>query len=136
MIAITAKSAQVETTKTFVYDDAVPCIRKAQSCAPDARDAVREFYAAVVQPDLALVIFFCSSEYDLEVLGEEMRRLFAGVQVVGCTTAGEIGPAGYLDCSITGASFPARSLSAVSGRIDRLQHFECGFQRRRPPIAI
>lgn len=99
-------------------------ILKAQSCATDAREAVLEFHAAVVQPDMALVIFFCSSEYDLEVLAAEMRRLFAGVQVVGCTTAGEIGPTGCRDRSLTGASFPASSFNAVSGRIDRLQKFE------------
>ena len=99
-------------------------IRRAQSCATDAREAAREFHAAVVQPDMALVIFFCSSEYDLEVLAEEMRRLFAGVQVVGCTTAGEIGPAGYREHSLAGASFPASDFNAVSDRIDRLQQFK------------
>jgi hypothetical protein len=99
-------------------------IRSAQSCATEAREAASEFHAAVEQTDMALVIFFCSSEYDLDVLAEEMRRLFAGVQVVGCTTAGEIGPAGYTEHSLTGASFPAGSFSAVSGRIDSLQQFE------------
>ena len=99
-------------------------IRSAQSCAADAREAAREFHAAVKQPDMALVIFFCSNEYDLEALAGEMTRLFAGVQVVGCTTAGEIGPAGYRDHSLAGASFPAGSFDAVSGRIDRLQQFE------------
>ena len=99
------------------------CIRRAQSCATDAREAVREFHAGVAQPDMALVIFFCSSEYDLEVLAEEMRSLFAGVQVVGCTTAGEIGPAGYREHSLTGASFPASSF-AVCGRIDCLRQFK------------
>jgi len=101
-----------------------PRIRRAQSCATDAREAVREFHAAVTQPDMALVIFFCSSAYDRELLAEEMRRLFAGVQVVGCTTAGEIGPAGYRDHSLTGASFPASSFNAVSGRLDCLQQFQ------------
>jgi hypothetical protein len=99
-------------------------IKAAQSCAPEARDAVREFYAAVKQPDMALVIFFCSHEYDLDVLADEMRRLFAGVQVVGCTTAGEIGPASYGDNSLVGASFPAASFHAVSGVIQRLQQFD------------
>lgn len=98
-------------------------IRGAQSCAADAREAVREFHAGVVQPDMALVIFFCSSEYDLEALAEEMRALFAGVQVVGCTTAGEIGPAGYREHSLTGASFPAASFDAVAGRIECLRKF-------------
>lgn len=102
----------------------LPFIRIAQSCAPEARDAARAFHAAVEQPDMALVIFFCSSEYDLEVLAEEMKRLFAGVQVVGCTTAGEIGPAGYREHSLTGASFPAGDFHAVSGSIDRLTQFD------------
>jgi hypothetical protein len=73
---------------------------------------------------MALVMFFCSSEYDLEALAGEMRSLFAGVQVVGCTTAGEIGPAGCRDHSISGASFPARDFTAASGCIFRLQQFE------------
>lgn len=100
------------------------CIRRAQSCAVDARDAAREFHAAVVQADMALVIFFCSSAYDLDALAGEMRRLFTGVQVVGCTTAGEIGPAGYHEHSLCGASFAASSFNAVSGCLDRLQQFK------------
>jgi hypothetical protein len=99
-------------------------IRLAQSSATDARQAVAEFHAEVVQPDMELVIFFCSSEYDLEVLATEMNRLFAGVQVVGCTTAGEIGPVGYLQHSLSGASFPLGSSVAVSGLLERLSQFE------------
>ncbi len=56
----------------------------------------------------------------------ELDRLFAGVQVVGCTTAGEFGPAGYRDRSISGASFPAGSFTAVSGSLSGLQQFELG----------
>jgi len=67
----------------------------AQSCASQARQAVQEFHAAVFQPNIELVVFFCSSEYDLDDLAAEMRSLFTGIQVVGCTTAGEIGPLGY-----------------------------------------
>ena len=103
-----------------------PSIRRAQSRATDARTAAREFHTAVAQPGMALVIFFCSSAYDLDVLAEEMARLFAGVQVVGCTTAGEIGPTGYCDHSIAGASFPAGSFTAVCGRIDELRQFGIG----------
>jgi len=99
-------------------------IRRSQSCAIDARDAVREFHARVTQPDMALVLFFCSNEYDRDVLSEEMGRLFAGVNVVGCTTAGEIGPAGYREHSISGASFPASQFTAVAGCLDHLQQFD------------
>ena len=99
-------------------------IRTAHSSATDARQAVQEFYAGVQQPDMALVIFFCSSHYDLDALTDEMNSLFAGINVVGCTTAGEIGPAGYRDSSLSGASFPAGSFTAVSGLFDRLQQFD------------
>lgn len=99
-------------------------IRRGQSCATDARQAVREFHALVAQPDLALVLFFCSSAYDLALLAQEMSALFAGVQVVGCTTAGEIGPVGYLEHSLSGASFTASSFDVVSGGLEQLQHFE------------
>ena len=99
-------------------------IRMAQSCAIEALQAVAEFHGAVVQPDMELVIFFCSSEYDLDALAVEMNRLFAGIQVVGCTTAGEIGPAGYHQHSLSGVSFPAGSCVAVSGLLDHLSQFE------------
>jgi hypothetical protein len=98
-------------------------ILTSQSRAADPRQAAQEFHASVTQPDTALVVFFCSSEYDLDALAREMDRLFAGVQVVGCTTAGEIGPVGYCQHSISGASFPAGSCTAVTGHLDRLQQF-------------
>jgi hypothetical protein len=99
-------------------------IRRAQSSAPDVREAVREFHAAVTQKNMALVMFFCSVDYDLDVLAAEMRDLFVGVQVIGCTTAGEIGPAGYLGHSISGASLPSESFTATCGRLGALQDFE------------
>lgn len=101
-------------------------IRMAHSCATEARQAVQEFHEAVAQPNMGLVVFFCSSEYDLDALAAEMSRLFAGIQVVGCTTAGEIGPAGYRQHSLSGASFPADSSVVVSGLLDRLSQFDIG----------
>lgn len=99
-------------------------ILTAQSCASEPRQAVAEFHAGVAQPEMAVVVFFCSSHYDREILAEEMNRQFPGVQVVGCTTAGEIGPLGYRERSLVGASFPAATCTAVSGHLDQLQQFE------------
>ena len=107
-----------------VKNQAPTTIRRWQSCNASAREAVREFREGVWQPDSALVLFFCSVEYDLDAVAQEMERQFAGIQVVGCTTAGEIGPAGYRDHSIGGASFPAGSFTAVSELIPRLREFE------------
>ena len=104
-------------------------IRTAQSYALDAREAAREFHSSVVQAEMALVLFFCSPSYDLEQLALEIGCLFDGVQVVGCTTAGEIGPSGYRDHSISGVSFAAGGLRAATGRIGDLQRFEMAHGR-------
>lgn len=99
-------------------------IRIAQSQATEAKKAIEEFHKAVRQPTMELVLFFCSSEYDLDIITAEMNRLFAGIQVVGCTTAGEIGPEGYLSHSLSGASFPTGSCVAVSGLLNHLSQFD------------
>jgi hypothetical protein len=99
-------------------------VRRGQSMAKDSRQAVREFHAAVWQENMALVVFFCSSTYDLEVLGDELRRLFDGVEVVGCTSAGEIGPEGYCEQGITGASLPRSSFFSATRHFGRLQEFD------------
>jgi hypothetical protein len=116
-------------------------IRRAQSFASDTREAVREFHAGVVQRDMALVLFFCSPTYDREIVAQEMARLFPGVDVVGCSTAGEIGPGGYCTDSITGVSFPESEFVAVVGVIDHLQQLEAAkvmefAQRQLQRLAI
>lgn len=98
-------------------------IRTGQSMAEDARAAVREFHAAVWQPGAALVVFFCSSDYDLDAVADEMGCLFADTRVVGCTTAGEIGPAGYCDHSLSGVSFPGDAFVVATGLLAQLQEF-------------
>ena len=108
----------------MVHSDTAKGIRIAQSCASDPRAAVKEFHAQVAQPDMALVIFFCSDEYDRETLAREMNRRFAGVQVVGCTTAGEIGPNGCRDHSIAGVSLASSVCTAAGGIVEHLQQFE------------
>ncbi len=72
---------------------------------------------------MALVMFFCSPTYDLDVVAEEMNQRFNGVPIIGCTTAGEIGPLGCVDDSLSGASFSAGSFGAAVGGIERLSDF-------------
>lgn len=98
-------------------------MRTAQTTLPDAEQAVQAFYSDVEQPDMGLVIFFCSATYNLKELAASMNRRFKDVQVIGCTTAGEIGPHGCKENSLVGVSFPKNTCHIVTGRIDRLQEF-------------
>lgn len=99
-------------------------IRRGQSSNLNARQAVRELREQLEQPDVELVLFFCSSEYDLAEVADELKRQFAEVEVVGCTTAGEIGPLGYIEHSICGASFPRKTFAAVTAVISDIKHFD------------
>ena len=99
-------------------------IRAAHTTCQDPVEAARDFHEQVSQPDMALVLFFCSSRYDLEQLGTEIQALFGSVPVAGCTTAGEIGPEGYRDHSISGVSFPADSFSVSADVLGPLTSFE------------
>jgi hypothetical protein len=86
--------------------------------------AAAEFHAAVAQPRGAgLVVFFCSSSHDLDVLAAEFNRLFEGTLVIGCTTAGEIGHDGYAEGAITGFSLPASECCVASELIHGLSTF-------------
>jgi hypothetical protein len=98
-------------------------VRLFQSRVLDAALAVQEFHAAVVQPDMVLVVFYCSPYHDLEAIAAQMRRLFRGVHVTGCTTAGEIGPQGYCTHSLSGASFSSSHFSASAACISDLRNF-------------
>ncbi|HSG21404.1 MAG TPA: FIST N-terminal domain-containing protein, partial [Azonexus sp.] len=102
------------------------CIRIGQSSAENSVDAVKEFFQAIQQEKTALVVFFCSPKFDLDVLSSELNRRFAGVPVIGCTTAGEIGPAGYISGSLTGFSLPSASFTVATDLLTDLQNFEVG----------
>ena len=99
-------------------------VRKAVSRSTDAAIAAREVHDALSGPDSALTILYCAPIYDLDVLGREIQRLFGDTPVVGCTTAGEIGPAGYLEGSLTGVSIGGPGLRAAPVVIDGLKDFQ------------
>ncbi len=98
-------------------------VRQFQSLATDAVFAVKELHDGVVQPDMALVIFFCSPLYELDVIAQEMQAAFPATVVIGCTTAGEIGSEGYRTHSLVGASFSKTHFKATTGCVADLQNF-------------
>jgi hypothetical protein len=99
--------------------------RRAASTSHDPRTAARELYDALAMPELALAIVYCAPSYDLQALGTALAELFGpGAPLIGCTTAGEITPVGYLAGSITGVSIGGPGVVAHTERIDRLREIE------------
>lgn len=81
-----------------------PRVRMGCSRQAEPEKAVAELALALDQPDIGLVIVFFSSSFDRDRLGAALKDRFASVTVIGCTTAGEIGPAGYLEGGLSGVS--------------------------------
>jgi len=94
-------------------------VKKGLSCSHDPAEAVRELKEAIYQPESSAVVIFCSSKYDLDRLGNDLRWAFP-CPVIGCTTAGEIGPEGYDEWSLTGFSIASPDLHVHPYLIDSL----------------
>lgn len=79
-------------------------VKHGGSASLDATAAVAEFAGALGPDTLDAVIFFCSSDYDLPVLGQALKQAFT-CPLVGCTASGQIGPGGFERVGILGIGF-------------------------------
>ena len=77
--------------------------RMGMSLAAAEKRAVDEIRQQIEQPGPFLTLFFCSPSYHLPQLGAELLEVFPG-GVVGCTSAGQIGPTGFQRGGITAVS--------------------------------
>lgn len=98
-------------------------VRRGHSVAIDEAVAVQELSDQIYQENMAGVVFFCSSRYDLDRLGKAIDEAFP-VPVIGCTTAGEIGPMGYLEGSIVGFSLASDELKVLTYCLEGLQDLD------------
>jgi hypothetical protein len=97
--------------------------RRGFSAAADPAEAVSELLQQVGQPDMALVVFFASPSYDRAGLAEAIRAQLPGIEVIGCTTAGEITSDGYRENTIAGVSFGRADYKATIRLISDLDRF-------------
>ena len=99
------------------------CVRRGYSRARGAADAAQQLYESIHHPELALAVFFCSSDYDLPELEMELNERFTDIPLIGCTSAGEITPAGYMTGGIVGFSLPKQEFVSVAASIHSLRNF-------------
>jgi hypothetical protein len=98
-------------------------LRKGTSRSKDAVSAAKELYDQINQPGIKLAIFYCSPAFDLPTLECELAKWFKDINLIGCTTAGEITPIGYLDGALTGVSIASSEMDVRTEMIN-LQPFE------------
>ncbi|SFL35232.1 FIST N-terminal domain-containing protein [Shimia haliotis] len=86
----------------------------------DASDAIDRLDTALGKGPLALVILFLSPQTPLNAFLQAAQGRFGGAPVVGCTTAGELGAAGYTEGEIVAIGFPADNFAATTLLIEDL----------------
>ncbi|WP_136248224.1 nitric oxide-sensing protein NosP [Halomonas borealis] len=97
--------------------------RTAASDSLDPDQAAAELAEALAGPELGCVLFFCSADYPLAALGAALERAFAPVTLAGCTTAGEITPAGYGRGCIVAIGFDRDDFAIACARVADLEAF-------------
>ena len=97
--------------------------RKGFSAASDPAEAIRELVDRIGQSAMALVVFFASPSYDRARLAEAIAAQLPGIEVIGCTTAGEITSEGYRENTITAVSFGRDDYKASIRLIPELDRF-------------
>ncbi|MGR3378401.1 FIST N-terminal domain-containing protein [Salipiger abyssi] len=85
--------------------------------APDPITAISE---QLGPGPFELVCLFASPQADFRALNSEAIGAFGGSDVFACTTAGEIGRAGYEECQIIAVGFPSELFSVDAFAIDGL----------------
>ena len=93
----------VETTSGFE-----PQVRTGYSAKPVSAAAAAELRELIGGDEAGLAFVFASNHYDRDALADALRREFGAVAMIGCTTAGEIGPQGYADGGISGLTLRAQ----------------------------
>lgn len=107
----------------------------------DAPDLAQRLLAALAPVEPSLVLLFGTPAPGLSGLGDQLgNALGPGCQVVGCSSAGEIGPEGYCSESVVALGFPAESFRVgvcilrdqaqvpVSDWMASLRRFHAGFR--------
>ncbi|WP_114418178.1 nitric oxide-sensing protein NosP [Marinospirillum perlucidum] len=100
-----------------------PPLQAASSSARDPWQAAEELAADLNHPDIGWVVFFCSVEYDLESLAAALNHHFQQIELVGCTTAGELGSEGYLQGSITALGWKRQQFFLATSLLQPLEDF-------------
>jgi hypothetical protein len=74
--------------------------------------------------DIGFILFYCSAAYSLPALALSMQKLFKGIKVVGCTTAGEITQEGNEAHSMLAIGFSSRYFSISAELIISMADFD------------
>jgi hypothetical protein len=84
--------------------------------------AVTELSQIIDKSGLGQLLVFYSQRYAPEALNYAFSRFFPGIPLAGCSTSGEITPAGFSEGTLLVVAFPKKGFNFVSGLIPDVHH--------------
>ena len=84
-------------------------VRRGFAASPDPKAAILKLEKELMINNEQFNFLFCSADYNLEILGCELKKAF-GDNLICCTTSGEITSEGYSKGSIVGASISSQKM--------------------------
>lgn len=112
-----------ETPRATAATDGGTALPRAISRMDDPAAAARELRGGLAGGPLELVIVFVAPRYDRDALAAALAAEFGAVPVIGCTTAGEIGPEGYTTGAVVAVGFPTADFSIVTALVEGVSGF-------------
>jgi len=90
----------------------------------DATQASKEIFQQLHHPDIDFVLFYCSAVYQLDELAVAMTQCFKDIDIVGCTTAGEVTRNGCEQKSIVAIGFSSNYFSISAKQVESMGEFD------------
>lgn len=118
-----ALSSVVNARCRLFMNTAAVAIYPAWSDAIDPIEVAQSLADQLTDKPVHTVLFFCSAEYPLPPLADALNNYLPWVQLIGCTTAGEINPFGYARGSVSAIGFDAAYFTVAASLIEQLPSF-------------
>jgi hypothetical protein len=101
-----------------------PLVRIGSSEDPIPAAAAAELRRLISHDKAGLALAFVSNRYDRDAMADCLRREFGSVPVIGCTTAGEIGPWGYMEGGVSGLTLGRDDLIYEIGMMEGVSRLD------------
>ncbi|AKL94421.1 putative protein DUF1745 [Clostridium aceticum] len=95
-------------------------VRQGYSNNPDMASAIEEVIHQIQQQQVKFVIFFSSMKYDFQQVSKEINAAFEAAEVIGSTSAGEIGKQGFSNESLVAMSISSSDWYASTAVIENI----------------
>lgn len=105
-----------------VYRDKEVNIKSVYSTRSSEEDAVLDIKNQLSFCSAKIIMFFASSNFDLEILSSLMQKAFEGCMVIGCSTAGEIATGKLLNNSIVAMAISSNIIS--DAKVEVIEHIK------------